>query len=423
MRYCIIGAGMAGMAAARRVFEIGEEVVIFERNNQIGGTWIYTDNVGTDRYGLPIHTSMYRGLRTNLPKEVMGYPDFPVPAQKNSYIDSKDILSFIRLYADRYDIKRYIKFAHHVIQVHPTKDGQWIVEVENLAEQQKLFYRFDFLFICNGHYHTPNIPCIKGSNRFQGQQLHSHDYRNADHYEDKAVLVIGAGPSGMDIALELTKKARRVTISHHMELLTFAFPSNLNQQTDVSLFTENGAKFTNGHEESYDVILYCTGFRYNFPFLGVDCGIHVDENHVKPLYKHCININHPTMAFIGLPFYVCAAQMMDLQVRFCLKYFKGELSLPTQNEMLEDMMEEIEDRLRRGFKKRHAHMMGPEQDQYYNKLARTADLETIAPVMTKLHNESSQRFIDNLIDFRNDIFRIIDKDNFEYINNTLYDIK
>uniref|UniRef100_A0AAG5D1I0 Flavin-containing monooxygenase n=1 Tax=Anopheles atroparvus TaxID=41427 RepID=A0AAG5D1I0_ANOAO len=216
----------------------------------------------------------------------------------------------------------------------------------------------------------------------------------------------------MDIALELAKKATRVTISHHMDPLTFPLPSNLTQQPDLACLTEAGAKFTNGHTEAYDVVLYCTGFRYNFPFLSASCGIRVEDNHVQPLYKHCININHPTMAFIGLPFYVCAAQMMDLQVRFCLKYFSGSRRLPSGRAMLEDMGREMEDRWQRGYRKRHAHMMGPEQGHYYADLAKTADIEPIAPVMTKLHNESSQRFVDDLIHFREDVFRIIDNDHF-----------
>ncbi|XP_049545337.1 senecionine N-oxygenase-like [Anopheles darlingi] len=413
MRYCIIGAGMAGIAAARRVLELGgNEVTVYERMGEIGGTWIYTDEVGTDQFGLPVHTSMYRGLRTNLPKEVMGYPDFPIPAQSQSYIASNDILAFLRLYANRFDVERHIKFNHHVVQVQPTGDGRWQIEVENLISKTKLLDSFDFLFVCNGHYHTPSVPAIEGSAQFRGQQLHSHDYRCADHYANKAVLVVGAGPSGMDIALELAKSAQRVTLSHHMDRLTFPFPANLTQQPDVARLTGTGARFVNGAEASFDVVLYCTGFRYSFPFLGDDCGIRVEDNHVQPLYKHCININHPTMAFIGLPYYVCAAQMMDLQVRFCLEFFAGRRCLLTRSEMLADMEREMGARWRRGYKRRHAHMMGPDQGQYYDDLAQTAGIKPIAPVMTKLHNESSQRFVDDLIHFRDDVFAIVDDEAF-----------
>lgn len=53
---------------------------------------------------------------------------------------------------------------------------------------------------------------------------------------------------------------------------------------------------------------------YNFPFLHESCEIVVEENCVEPLYKHLVNINHPTMCFIGVPYYVCAFAMFDLQV-------------------------------------------------------------------------------------------------------------
>lgn len=56
------------------------------------------------------------------------------------------------------------------------------------------------------------------------------------------------------------------------------------------------------------------GYLYNFPFLHRSCEIVVEDNCVEPLYKHMVNINHPTMCFIGVPYYVCAFSMFDLQV-------------------------------------------------------------------------------------------------------------
>lgn len=104
-----------------------------------------------------------------------------------------------------------------------------------------------------------------------------------------------------------------------------------------------------------------TGYKYTFPFLSIDCGISVDDNYVQPLYKHCININRPTMALIGLPFYVCASQMFDLQVRFVMKFFSGKKPMPSKKEMLRDTEIEMQKRWDKGYKKRQAHMMGKDQ--------------------------------------------------------------
>ncbi|XP_055532493.1 senecionine N-oxygenase-like [Wyeomyia smithii] len=413
--YCIIGAGKAGIATARQVLESGGQVVLFEQTDQIGGTWNYTDAVGKDKYGLDIHTSMYQGLRTNLPKEVMGFPDFPILGQKESYIPSEDILKFLQLYADKFDVTRHVRFEHHVMLVEPS-DGprKWKVQVENLPKNSVESFFYDFVFICNGHYHTPMIPDYPNKQLYRGKQLHSHDYRSPKHFQDETVLVIGAGPSGMDLALEISKTAHHVTMSHHTkEPFKTIFPTNLTQKSDVKKFTTSGVLFEDGTQEDFTVILYCTGYRYSFPFLGSNCGITVDDNCVQPLYKHCININQPTMAFIGLPYYVCAAQMFDLQARFCLRYYCGDAELPTRVEMLADMQRQMEQRWQQGYRKRQAHMMGPAQGDYYDDLANTAGLEPIKPVMTKLHNESSQRFNDDLLHFRDDVFRILDDDTFE----------
>lgn len=56
------------------------------------------------------------------------------------------------------------------------------------------------------------------------------------------------------------------------------------------------------------------GYKYSYPFLSVDSGIHIDDNFVQPLYKQIFNIEHPTMAFIGIPSSAPNFGMFDLQV-------------------------------------------------------------------------------------------------------------
>lgn len=63
MRVVVIGAGSAGLAALRQCSAAGVEVVCYDKANQVGGTWVYVPETGIDRYGLPIHSSMYKSLR------------------------------------------------------------------------------------------------------------------------------------------------------------------------------------------------------------------------------------------------------------------------------------------------------------------------------------------------------------------------
>lgn len=76
----VIGAVPAGLVAARELQREGHIVVVFERENQLGGTWIYTPHTDSDPIGIDpnrriVHSSLYSSLRVNLPREVMGFHD------------------------------------------------------------------------------------------------------------------------------------------------------------------------------------------------------------------------------------------------------------------------------------------------------------------------------------------------------------
>lgn len=83
---CVIGAGAAGLCAIKNSVDQGLKVTAFESTKEFGGTWVYRDEVGKDKHGNDIHSSMYKGLVTNTPKEIMGYINHPFPDQENSYI-------------------------------------------------------------------------------------------------------------------------------------------------------------------------------------------------------------------------------------------------------------------------------------------------------------------------------------------------
>lgn len=417
MKLCVIGAGAAGLCAAKNGIDFGCDVIVFEQTECVGGTWVYTDEVGQNKHGLNVHTSMYQGLHTNLPKEIMGYPHFPIQPRDKSYISAIDFLDYLKHYVSTFDLLKLIKFERHVLNVSPSIGDKWSVTVRNLASGNSESYNFDAVLICNGHYNTPIVPSYEGHDLFQGKQLHSHDYRKSETFKGEKVLVIGAGPSGMDLANEISKVAERVTLSHHLkEPPKTVFKPNVDQKPDVVRLTKEGAEFVDGSVQDFSVVFYCTGYKYNFPFLSADCGIKWDSNYVRPLFKQCLSIYRPSLGFIGLPFYVCATQMFDLQARFTLTFMTGRKQLPPRDEMLDDHEKEMNERWSKGYRKHQAHLMGPDQNKYYDDLATTAGVEPIPSVMTKLHNFSSLRFLDDLTNFRNDNFRILNDETFIQVN-------
>ncbi|XP_058836358.1 senecionine N-oxygenase-like [Topomyia yanbarensis] len=406
-KYCIIGAGAGGLTCARHALNTGAEVVVFEQTDRIGGTWVYTEQVGQDRNGLPIHTSMYRGLRSNIPKQTMGYPDSDIESN-DSYVSQEEVLKWLMGYADKHDLSRLIKLEHQVIRVAPFRgDGdQWVVNVKDLRDNLFFTYKFDFIMVCNGHYSTPLIPEYPGSDQFKGLLMHSHDYRSEDRFKGHDVLLVGAGYSASDIAIATVKHAKSLVISHHNpEKVKFNFSSLIKIKPSISELMATGARFVDGTEINCTTIIFCTGYKYSFPFLSSECGIRIEENHVTPLFKHVINISHPTMALIGIPFYVCPTQMMDLQARFCIQFFTGALQLPGKEKMLRDMEADIEERRRRGLPKKSMHKLeGDLQPRYYDDLAKTAQVEPLKPIVMKLFDECMRRRAEDLLNYRNDKF-------------------
>lgn len=203
-----------------------------------------------------------------------------------------------------------------VSQIRPFGSIQWKISSINKPTKEVITTIYDAVIICNGHYNDPIIPILPNQEKFKGLIAHSHTYRCPKPFKGLRVLVIGAGPSGLDIALQLSSAANYVVLSHHTkEAVNTQYPKNVIKKPDVIRVRDaEGVEFVDGSCMHFDAILFCTGYRYSFPFLHRSCGVTVDENHIQPLYKHMIHIEKPSMCFIGIPFNVCAFQMFDLQV-------------------------------------------------------------------------------------------------------------
>lgn len=253
----------------------------------------------------------------------MEFPDHQFPSETITFPPQSDVLSFIHSYADRFELEKLIKFNHWVIRVAPIENDKWEIIVKDLPNNKYVTKVYDTVFVCNGHLFSPRMPSIQGADEFQGKMIHSHDYRRAEDFRGENVLVIGAGFSGIDLVQQMSKTANRITFSQHKVPNETAearakreslMPSNTKLQDNVKRFTATGAEFIDGTHETFNAVIYATGYNFKYTFLSVDTGIYVDNNHIQPLYKQIVNIEHPTMMFIGIPFSACTTQMFDLQV-------------------------------------------------------------------------------------------------------------
>lgn len=414
MKICVIGAGGAGLIAIKHSLAFGCEVVAFEQTDKIGGLWNFTDRTDVDENGLEVHSSLYENLTTNLPIESMCYPGHPFREQERSYVPSAEVLKYYQDFAADNDLKKFVTFETQVIRVRP-KSSSWEVIVRNVREDVYETHDFDAVLVCSGHFHSGYVPEFQGQDEFKGKQFHSSKYRRAEIFRNEKVLVIGGNYSGFDLVNEASKFATNVTWSHHLPQtpdISF-FNSNVNQKPDVEKFVSNGAVFVDGSHSDYTMIVYCTGYFYKFPFLSVDCGINTEDNYVKPLWMHCINVNYPTMGIIGINHVICPNQLFDIQVRFFLTFVTGRKKFPSKDEILKELYDDMRWRREAGMKKKYSHHLGGEVlAKYHRDLADKADITPIHPVIPKLHVQSLENRKQDYIGFHDYKFEVVDEENF-----------
>src|SRR5260370_29192810 len=125
------------------------------------------------------------------------YPDFPSRQQ---------MLDYLRDYAGKFQLTPHIQFNTKVVMALPLPEGRWELE---LASGEKRVYKG--LLVCNGHHWDRRFPNYPG--KFEGEFIHSKDYRTPAQLAGKRVLVIGGGNSGCDIAAEAARLGKTARIS------------------------------------------------------------------------------------------------------------------------------------------------------------------------------------------------------------------
>ncbi|KAK4884288.1 hypothetical protein RN001_000559 [Aquatica leii] len=385
MKVAIIGAGVAGIASLKYVSEAGYECDCYEETESYGGTWVYTDKAVIDDDGFPVYRNMYKDLITNLPRQLMTLSDVPYDnSKKNVYLKQPEVLEYLTKFVNMFKLESSIKYRHQVIKIEPHDCHKWLLIAKHLKNNITTSKVYDFVFVCNGHCRYPRVPKIIGKNLFEGLQMHSRDFRNPIIFKSKRVLIIGAANSGTDISQKIQKVAKTIFISHWKPILAKVHNS-ISKKPTVTKFTKNTAIFSDGTAEEIDAVVYCTGYEYKFPFLPASTGITVSNNWVKPLYKHIVNIEYPTMFFIGIPFFSAAFLVSDIQARFAVSVIEKKTILPSKSEMLHELNNYITKLRMEKIPQRHVHKLGYKQKEYFDDLDKTASLVPFPPVYNNLY--------------------------------------
>jgi putative flavoprotein involved in K+ transport len=180
----VIGGGQAGLSLGYYLKKLGRPFVILDANERIGGSW---------------RTRTWDSLRLFTPARYDGLPGWPFPAPGWSYPTARDTADYLEAYADRFELP--VRTRTRVDRV--TKvDGRYVVE----CGEQRL--TADCVVSATGFYGTPVVPAFAPELDPRIVQMHSSEYRDPSQLRPGGVLLVGAGNSGADIAMEVSKTHR-----------------------------------------------------------------------------------------------------------------------------------------------------------------------------------------------------------------------
>jgi cation diffusion facilitator CzcD-associated flavoprotein CzcO len=193
----IVGAGPAGLAAARALAVRGIPYVQYERHDDVGGIWDI-ENPGTP---------MYRSAHFISSRDKSGFFDEPMPKHYADYPTRVQILDYTRAFAEAYGLRERIRFGVRVESAVQGDDGVWVVTTEAST------IRASAVIACTGTTWHARRPQVVGSEGFTGEIIHSNEYRDPSRFQGRRVVVVGLGNSGADIACDAAQNADAAFIS------------------------------------------------------------------------------------------------------------------------------------------------------------------------------------------------------------------
>lgn len=323
-RYCIIGAGPAGLITGRAFNQFGINFDIIERFSDVGGIWEIKNQ------GSP----MYESAHFISSKKISNIPNYPMPEDYPSYPNHRQILSYLKSFARDNDLYKNILFNTSVSNVE--KDGgNWSVKLSNGDVRV-----YQGVVVCNGNTWDPLKPKYPG--HFSGEERMSNSFKHAREFNNKRVLIVGGGNSACDIACDAATNAKQAYISmrrgyHFIPKFVFGMPvdefahkrslpdrvarslyrllmkiyngdlkklglqspdhplfashplmntqllhylghGDIKAKPDIKEFEGSTVKFVDGTSVDVDLVMYATGYKVTYPFL--------DKKHFNWLGKY-----------------------------------------------------------------------------------------------------------------------------------------
>jgi len=206
----VLGAGAAGLAVAAQLKARGVDCEVLERGPGVATSW----------------RGRYDRLHLHTVRRLSGLPDFPIPREYGRWVRRDDLVRYLEAYAERFEID--VRTGTTVQRIKPGAD-RWSMQLDDGSERSART-----VVVATGYLHTPVVPPWPGLPTWTGTLMHSAQYRNAEPFRGKDVLVVGPGNSGAEIATDLAEGgAASVSLAirtppHIVRRATAGWPAQLN---------------------------------------------------------------------------------------------------------------------------------------------------------------------------------------------------
>jgi hypothetical protein len=190
-KHLVIGAGFVGLGMAQALKAAGIPYDQVDASDAIGGNWYH---------------GVYETAHIISSRKITQFTHFPMPDDYPDFPSAQNMRDYLNAFADHFDLREPIELNRTVNYVQPIENNLWEV---TFADGEQRIYKG--VLVCNGHHWCKRFPKFEGE--FNGEIIHSKDYKRPEQLRGKRVLVIGGGNSACDIAAEAARVAAKCVLS------------------------------------------------------------------------------------------------------------------------------------------------------------------------------------------------------------------
>lgn len=193
----IIGAGLAGIAVALAAAEEGVQFQIFERNTEVGGTWL---------------TTTYPGIGVDTPSAYYSLSREVNPEWSSYYPQGAEYQAYLVALADKHELRSHIRFGTEVEALRwDERRQQWRIHSRS-ADGTATVDHASVVVTAAGYLNRPRFPDIEGRETFGGISIHSAQWDPTLDLTGKKVAIIGAGCTAVQIVDACVDQVEHLTV-------------------------------------------------------------------------------------------------------------------------------------------------------------------------------------------------------------------